>query len=76
MVDGSHLTSIPNAISTNSDHSQSRTLTFRLPFHKRVMKDSMQWLDIYKERGSQKGGAARVHLMDAVCLINASCPLF
>ena len=40
------------------------------------MKDSMQWLDIYKERGSQKEGAARVHLMDAVCLINASCPLF
>jgi hypothetical protein len=41
-------------------------------FHKRVMKDSIQWLDVYLERGSQKGGASRVRLMDAVCLINGS----
>jgi hypothetical protein len=27
-----------------------------------------EWLDVYQERGSQKGGAARVRLMDAVCL--------
>lgn len=37
-------------------------------FHKRVMKDSVQWLDIYKERGSQNRGNARVRLMDAVRL--------
>jgi hypothetical protein len=35
-------------------------------FHKRVMRDSVQWLDVYQERGSQKRGAARVRLMDAV----------
>jgi hypothetical protein len=35
-------------------------------FHRRVMKDSMQWLDVYQERGSQKREAARVRLMDAV----------
>jgi hypothetical protein len=38
-------------------------------FHKRVMKDSMQWLDVYRERGIQSREAARVRLMDAVlCL--------
>jgi hypothetical protein len=41
-------------------------------FHKQVMNDSIQWLDVYLERGSQKGGAARVRLMDAVCLTNGS----
>jgi hypothetical protein len=37
-------------------------------FHTRVMKNSIQWLDVYQERGTQKREAARVHLMDAVCL--------
>jgi hypothetical protein len=37
-------------------------------FHRRVMKDSIQWLDVYQERGSQKREAARVRLMDAVRL--------
>jgi hypothetical protein len=39
-------------------------------FHKRVMKDSIQWLDVYKERGSQNRGSARLRLMDAVCFTN------
>jgi hypothetical protein len=41
-------------------------------FHKRVMKDSIQWLDVYQERGSPKRDAARIRLMDAVCLTNCS----
>jgi hypothetical protein len=32
-------------------------------FHKRVMKDSMPWLDVYLERESQKKGAARVRFI-------------
>ncbi|KAF8492802.1 hypothetical protein F5888DRAFT_1636945 [Russula emetica] len=31
----------------------------------KVMKDSIQWLDVYKERGSQNRGSARLRLMDA-----------
>lgn len=41
-------------------------------FHQRVMKDSMQWLDVYQERGSQTRGAACICLMDAVCLTHSS----
>ena len=40
-------------------------------FHKRVMKDSIQWLDVYQERGSQKREAARVRLVDAVGLTHS-----
>ena len=40
-------------------------------FHKQVMKNSMQWLDVYQERGSQGRDAARVRLMDAVYLTDA-----
>jgi len=35
-------------------------------FHERVMKDSIQWLDVYQERGSPMKKAARLRLMDAV----------
>lgn len=34
-------------------------------FHKRVMRNSIQWLDVYQERGSSKRDAAHVRLMDA-----------
>ena len=37
-------------------------------FHERVMTDAIQWLDVYQERGTQRREAARVRLMDAVCL--------
>ena len=36
-------------------------------FHKEVMKDSLQLLDVYQERGSSKRGVARIRLMDTVC---------
>jgi hypothetical protein len=42
-------------------------------FHRRVIKDSIQWLDVYQER-FQKREAARVRLMDAVRLTD--CFLF
>lgn len=37
-------------------------------FHKRVMKDSIQWLDVYQEDGTQNRDAAISRLMDAVRL--------
>jgi len=36
-------------------------------FHREVMRNSAQWLDVYQEAGSHSGGAARLRLMDAVC---------
>jgi hypothetical protein len=36
-------------------------------FHKEVMRNSAQWLDVYQEVGSHGREAARVRLMDAVC---------
>jgi hypothetical protein len=36
-------------------------------FHKEVMRNSAQWLDVYQEAGSHSREAARVRLMDAVC---------
>ena len=36
-------------------------------FHKNVMTASVQWLDVYQERGAQRREAARLRLMDAVC---------
>ena len=41
-------------------------------FHKRVIKDAIQWLDVYQERGSPKRETARIRLMDAVCITNGS----
>jgi hypothetical protein len=37
-------------------------------FHKNVMTASAQWLDVYQERGAHRGEAARMRLMDAVCI--------
>jgi hypothetical protein len=36
-------------------------------FHREVMRNSAQWLDVYQEAGSHSREAARVRLMDAVC---------
>ena len=36
-------------------------------FHREVMRNSAQWLDVYQEAGSHSREAARIRLMDAVC---------
>jgi hypothetical protein len=36
-------------------------------FHRKLMSESSQWLDVYQERNAQEQEAARVRLMDAVC---------
>jgi hypothetical protein len=36
-------------------------------FHREVMRNSAQWLDVYQEAGSHSREDARVRLMDAVC---------
>jgi hypothetical protein len=40
--------------------------------HKRVMKEAIQWLDRYQERGAYQREAARLRILDAVCLIYGS----
>ena len=42
-------------------------------FHKSVMTASAQWLDVYQERGAQRKEAARLRLMDAVCIPPPEC---
>jgi hypothetical protein len=38
-------------------------------FHRQVMRNSAQWLDVYQEAGSHSREAARMRLMDAVCFM-------
>jgi hypothetical protein len=37
-------------------------------FHREVMRASAKWLDVYQERDAHDREAARVRLMDAVCV--------
>lgn len=63
--------------SSNQYHLQPfSTPHARLPpsFHRRVMREAIQWLDVYQERASQKREAARVRLMDAVCFRTGFLP--
>ena len=57
----------------NVDRDIYQLETFSVPslslppsFHRKVMQDSAQWLDVYQETGSHTREAARVRLMDAV----------
>jgi len=49
-------------------------------FHREVMRNSAQWLDVYQEVGSHSRETARMRLMDAVCYTHISfrqpCLLF
>jgi hypothetical protein len=49
------------------DHFSVPKVSLPPSFHREVMRNSAQWLDVYQETGSHSREFARVRLMDAVC---------
>jgi hypothetical protein len=49
------------------DHFTIPKVTLPPSFHRKVMLDSAQWLDVYRERDDHEYEAACVRLFEAVC---------
>ena len=68
---------IAPALGLRADVDITQLDTFTIPhallppsFHRDLMKNALQWMDVYQEPASQQREEARVRLLEAVCMFN------